>query len=555
MNAVPLIPESAPFTSEQRAWLNGFLAGALSRGVSASSDSGASSPQETKTPLLIAFGSQSGNAESLAKRLAKEATGRGFAARAAGLDSLHAADLEKESNLLVVTSTWGEGEMPDNAVEFWEGLNQNGTSPNLKNLRYSVLALGDLNYGETFCLAGKNLDTRLAELGATRLADRIDCDVEFDEPAAQWSATVFDVLQSSTTPGIPATATTPDVPTISSETPAVEGFTKKNPFPAPLLANIRLNAPDSAKDTRHIAFSLAGSGLSYEVGDALGIYVKNDPAMVDGIIAAHGYDPAAIVPLTDETTAPLRDALITHYDCRKFHGITPAEALSLDKWVEGLRKLQPRLYSIASSLKAHPEEVHLCVGAVRYTVDGVFHQGTASTFLADRLPLGETAGIFFHVAKHFRLPVDPATPVIMVGPGTGIAPFRAFLEERQSVAAPGKNWLFFGDQHARCDFLYRDEIEAMQSSGLLTKLDLAFSRDQEEKLYVQHLMLRSGAELWQWLQEGAHFYVCGDASRMAKDVDTALHEIIQTHGNLSDDDAKAYVAELKKSKRYARDVY
>lgn len=550
MTTLPLIPENAPFSSEQRAWLNGFLAGVLSRGEA----SGPSVDEAPKPPLLIAFGSQSGNAESLAKRLAKEATSRGFAARAAGLDSLQAADLPKERNLMLITSTWGEGEMPDNAETFWDQINQNGTSPSLSGLNYSVLALGDLNYGETFCQAGKMLDARLAELGATRIAERVDCDVDFDEPAAKWKDTSFEVLISL---GGDATAVASGATlTESVSTPAVEkGYTKKNPFPAPLLGNIRLNAPDSAKDTRHIALSLADSGLTYEVGDALGIYVKNDPAMVDGIIAAHGYDPAAIVPLPDDTSAPLRDALITHYDCRKYHGITPGESDPLETWVDGLRKLQPRLYSIASSMKAHPEEVHLCVGAVRYTIDGIAHQGTASTFLADRLALGETTGVFFHVAKHFRLPTDPSTPIIMVGPGTGIAPFRAFLEERAATAAPGKNWLFFGDQHAHCDFLYRDQIEAWRDSGFLTKLDLAFSRDQDEKLYVQHLMLRSGNELWQWLEEGAHFYVCGDASRMAKDVDAALHLIAQTHGNLSEDDAKACIADLKKSKRYARDVY
>ncbi len=551
MSVVPLIPETAPFSPEQRSWLNGFLAGALSRG-----DSTVTSVEEApKPPLLVAFGSQSGNAESLAKRLAKEATSRGFAARAAGLDSLQAADLSRERNLMLVTSTWGEGEMPDNAASFWDQINQNGSSPKLDGLNYSVLALGDLNYGDTFCQAGKMLDARLAELGATCVAARVDCDVDFDEPAAKWKDAAFDALSRLSGDTI-ATRSAPAPVIEPAVTPAVEkGYTKKNPFPAPLLANIRLNGPDSAKDTRHIALSLTGSGLSYEVGDALGVYVKNNPAMVDGIITAHGYDPAALVTLPDDTSAPLRDALISHYDCRKFHGFMPAEPLPLGQWIEGLRKLQPRLYSIASSIKAHPEEVHLCVGAVRYTTDGVAHEGTASTFLADRLPLGETTGVFFHVAKHFRLPADPATPVIMVGPGTGIAPFRAFLEERQAIGASGKNWLFFGDQHARCDFLYRDQIESMQSSGLLTKLDLAFSRDQEEKLYVQHLMLRSGAELWQWLEDGAHFYVCGDASRMAKDVDAALHEIIQTYGGLSEDDAKARVAELKKSKRYARDVY
>ncbi len=541
----PLIPDNAPFTAEQRAWLNGFLAGVLSRG-GASAAAAAGAPAQDKTPLLIAFGSQSGNAESLAKRLAKEAASRGFAAGVAGLDSLQAADLKNHPNLILITSTWGEGEMPDNAAGFWDQLNQNGSSPNLQGVRYGVLALGDRNYGDTFCLAGRLLDQRLADLGATRVVERADCDVEFDEPAARWAGAAWEAFGQS------------GPPTLGDDAPAPSTdptWSKKNPFPAPLLANARLNAPGSAKDTRHIAFSLAGSDLVYEVGDALGVISRNDPELVEGVIAAHGFDAAAMVPLPDGGEAPLREALIQHYECRKFHGTRPDGATDLTAWIESLRKLQPRLYSIASSLKAHPEEVHLCVGAVRYEAEGIAHQGVASTYLADRLPLGETAGVFVHVAKHFRLPSDPAIPVIMIGPGTGIAPFRAFLEERQAIGAPGKNWLFFGDQRAATDYLYREQIEAWQRDGHLHELDLAFSRDQAEKIYVQHRMLEKGRQLWEWLEQGAHFYVCGDASRMAKDVDAALHQLIQTHGGRGNDDAKAYVAELKKTKRYARDVY
>jgi sulfite reductase (NADPH) flavoprotein alpha-component len=316
-----------------------------------------------------------------------------------------------------------------------------------------------------------------------------------------------------------------------------------------------LNAPTSAKDTRHISFSLKDSGLTYEAGDALGVCVQNNAWMVDGIIAAHRFDAAAVVPLPDGGEASLRDALIAHYDCRHWHGVTPAEPVALDTWLSSLRKLQPRLYSIASSPKAHPEEVHLCVGVVRYEQKGIAHEGTASTFLANRLPIGSTAGVFVHTAKHFRPPTDPSTAMIMVGPGTGIAPFRAFLEEREATGAKGKNWLFFGDQKRSTDFLYQDQIIGWVQNGHLTRLDTAFSRDQEEKIYVQTRMLQAGSELWQWLEEGAHFYVCGDASRMAKDVDAALHEIIRVHGGLSAEDAADYVAGLKKSKRYARDVY
>ena len=534
MTIVPLIPENAPFSIEQRAWLNGFLAGVLNRGAPASG----AAPVESKRSLLIAFGSQSGNAESLAKRLAREATSRGFAARAAGLDSLQPADFIKDQNVLLITSTWGEGDMPDNAVSFWDGINQNGSSPKLDGVKYSVLALGDKNYGDTFCLAGKKIDERLAELGATRITERVDCDVDFDDLAKKWSSAAFTAL------------TGPSETTAVTAEPEETGYTKKNPFPAKLLANNNLNARGSAKDTHHIALSLAGSGLSYEVGDALGVYVQNCPEVVDAVITAHGFDPNAAVGVKS-----LRAALTSDYEIRNLLGKTPEPGITLAAFIENLRKLQPRLYSIASSLKAHPEEVHLCIAAVRYSAEGVPHKGVASTFLSDRLALGDTTGIYFHAANHFRLPTDLTKPVIMVGPGTGIAPFRAFLEEREATAAPGKNWLFFGDQKRACDFLYHDQIIEWVQKGFLTRLDTAFSRDQEEKIYVQTRMLQAANELWQWLEEGAHFYVCGDAKRMAKDVDEALHSIIQTAGGNSAEEAAAYVTQMKKEKRYARDVY
>jgi len=547
MKIVPLIPDNAPFSVEQRAWLNGFLAGVLNRGAPVPG----AALTESKRSLLIAFGSQSGNAESLAKRLAREAAGRGFAARAAGLDSLQPADFIKDQNVLLIASTWGEGDMPDNAVSFWDAINQNGSSPKLDSVKYSVLALGDKNYADTFCLAGKKLDERLAELGAMRIVDRVDCDVDFDDLAKKWSSEAFTALSST---GFQPVASAPATLT-EFEDEIETGYTKKNPFQAQLLANINLNGRGSAKDTHHIALSLAGSGLSYEVGDALGVYVQNCPEVVDAVIAAHSFDPNAEVALPDGGSAPLRAALLKHYEVRNLLGKLPETGRTLTAFIENLRKLQPRLYSIASSLKAHSDEVHLCIAAVRYSADGVPHKGVASTFLCDRLMLGATTGIYFHAANHFRLPTDLTKPVIMVGPGTGIAPFRAFLEEREATASPGKNWLFFGDQKRACDFLYHDQIIEWTQKGFLTRLDTAFSRDQEEKIYVQTRMLQAASELWQWLEEGAHFYVCGDAKRMAKDVDEALHSIIQTAGGKSADDAATYVTQMKKEKRYARDVY
>lgn len=548
MTPVPIIPESAPFSSEQRAWLNGFLAGLLSRGEPTHVPAAA----QEKPRLLVAYGSQSGNAESLAKRLGKEASSRGFAAQVAGLDSVQPQTMIETQNVLLITSTWGEGEMPDNAAAFWDKLNQNGSSPKLDGVRFSVLALGDRNYGDTFCLAGRKLDEKLAELGGTRMHPRVDCDVDFDMPAKQWIEGVWTALQNpgQTAPSL-ASLPTPLPITVEEES----GYSRKNPFQAKLIANVKLNAPRSVKDTRHVAFSLAGSGLVYETGDALGVVPRNCPEVVAQVIEAHGFEVGAMVPLPDGGESPLYEALQKHYEVRTLLGKTPTHRGSAEDFVGTLRRLSPRLYSIASSLKAHPDEVHLCVSAVRYEKDGVAHKGVASTFLADRLALEETAGVYVHAARHFRVPSDADTPIIMVGPGTGIAPFRAFLEDRQATGAKGRNWLFFGDQTRAHDFLYEEQILSWVKDGHLTRLDTAFSRDQEQKIYVQDRMMTAASELWQWLDQGAHFYVCGDASRMAKDVDAALHSIVQQQGGKSADEAAAYVSEMKATQRYARDVY
>lgn len=537
--SVPLIPDSAPFNAEQRAWLNGFLAGVFG----GSSATGAA-PAAEQEPMLLLFGSQSGNAESLAKKLGKQATARGFASRVVGLENIEPAELVSARNVLLITSTWGEGEMPDNAASFWQGLNQNGSSPNLAGVRYSVLALGDKNYGDTFCQAGKLMDQRLSELGANRICDRVDCDVEYDALAKSWSEAVFTAFKPD---GASQAATA-----VVEETEAK--WSKQRPFPAKLLANRCLNEPSSEKDTRHIELSLEGSELEYKVGDALGLYPKNCPGVVSAILAKFGFDAETMVALPNGGTAPLYEALLAHYEIRTW--LTKSGTFeNAAAFVEELRKLQPRLYSISSSPKAHPQQVHLTVSAVRYQAEGVAQKGVASTFLADRLSLGDVAGVFIHQANHFRLPMNPETPVIMVGPGTGIAPFRAFLEERETTGATGKNWLFFGDQRKATDFLYQEQMESWQRNGLLTHLSLAFSRDQAQKIYVQQRMLEQADELWKWLAAGAHFYVCGDASRMAKDVEAALLSIIQSEGGKSAEEAVTMIAELKKSKRYQRDVY
>lgn len=593
----PQIPASAPFSGEQISWLNGFLAALIS---SATVDTG-QTPETVTAPkkeLLILYGSQSGNTESFAKAIGKKAKGAGFNARVAGLETLSPEALMKESYLLLATSTWGEGEMPDNAKDFWDALSSED-APKLKHLHYSVLALGDTNY-ETFCQAGKDFDLRLAELGAVRIHPRSDCDADYEDMAEKWLGGTLSALQELEGP-----ASTPD-PTPSkngaihiaepSTAAAASGFDRKNPFPSRLLVNKSLSASGSNKDVRHFEFSLEGSGLSYEVGDALGVMPRNCPSLVDKMLTVLKASGEEAVPTPDGDSKALREALIHDYEITKITtkflklaaecsqdaklnrllepsnkkaleeylwGRDPLDILeafpavqgSLEAFLASLKKLSHRLYSIASSSKAHPDTVHLTVSAVRYETEGRERGGVCSTFMADRLPSDETAGVFVQKSNSFRLPLDSTTPIIMVGPGTGIAPFRGFLQERAITGSKGKNWLFFGDQHAATDFLYQDELTAFQNDGVLQRLDTAFSRDQREKLYVQHLMLQNGKELWAWLQEGAHFYVCGDASRMAKDVDATLHQIAETAGGKSPEEAISYIKQLKSEKRYQRDVY
>ncbi len=566
---VPSIPDNAPFSPEQRAWLNGFLAGLFSRHPS---EGPQGAPAETAVPLQalsIVWGSQTGTAESLAKHAAKAAGQRGFAATVLDMNDVTLAALAEMSALLIITSTYGDGEPPDNAKALYDALLARGAARLPASLRYSVCALGDSNY-ELFCQCGKVIDEALGRLGASCATPRVDCDVDYDDPFAHWLETSLTALQAGrdTASPIPSVPAAP----LPEATPA---YGKKNPFPASVLTVRKLNGNGSSKEVNHVEFSLAGSGLSYEAGDALGVRPQNCPELVNDVLALLGCDGEEAVP-TPDGDKPLRTALTIDFDLGKPSAallalcgvaaempcphVVDTLAFASAKptpvaFAATLRKLQPRLYSISSSPKAHPDHVHLTVGTVRYDLAGRARKGVCSTFLAERGLAAGTVGVFVHTNQGFRPPADPAAPMIMIGPGTGIAPFRAFLEERAATSASGKNWLFFGDQHAASDFLYREQLEGWQASGLLTRLDVAFSRDQAAKVYVQDRMRENAGELWTWLESGAHLYVCGDAKRMAKDVDAALHEIAVAQGGLSPAAATDYVNALKTAKRYARDVY
>ena len=582
---MPHIPTDAPFNIQQRMWLDGFISGLHSQRVVA---------EKNKTPALqqnvskmdILYGTQTGNAESLANDAASIAESRGYKTSVHELDSVDMHALSNMEHALIVVSTYGEGEMPDNAQIFWDAVKAE-TAPRLEKLNYAVLALGDTSYDE-FCHAGKLIDTRLEQLGALRMSQRIDCDVDYEAPAASWlDETILPATISSTD----SNKTEVHEKSIQKTEIKKSKWNKKNPFISKIIENNLLSGQGSAKEIRHLSFDLSGSEIKYEAGDALGIMPKNANDLVEKILdrlnksfddAVEGFDKSIGQLLTSdfEIMSPSRelvyeieklfadrelsDAIKAKEKLEKFlWGKDILDLLNLNsdlkiepmKFLSWLKPLQHRAYSISSSPNVFDQEVHLTVAAVRWNYNDREHKGVASTFLADDGLSGATAGIFLLPNKNFRIPKDDSVPMIMVGPGTGIAPFRAFLQERQIRGASGNNWLFFGDQHRKTDFLYENELNAMSNSGLLSRFDLAFSRDQSEKIYVQNKMIEQGKNLFGAIEEGGCFYVCGDASRMAKDVDKTLHQIIIEHGGLSPESAAEYVKNLKRDKRYLRDVY
>ncbi|WP_336787879.1 assimilatory sulfite reductase (NADPH) flavoprotein subunit [Paenibacillus sp. MMO-177] len=594
-------------TGSQMQWLSGYLAfyGAGNNTALASVAAGAAVADAPVTALAavpavaqgpkdatILFGSQTGNAQRLAGRLAEKLKAQGFDVTLSAMNQFKTNKLKEVGYLFILASTHGEGDPPDNALTFYEYLHGK-RAPKLEGMKFSVLALGDTSY-EFFCKTGADFDVRLAELGAERIVDRVDCDVDFEDAAAGWLAAV-----SSAVSAAPSAASAPQGAAVSAS-PAAAGeseYSRSNPFMAEVLDSLNLNGRGSDRETRHLELSLEGSGLTYAPGDAVGVYAQNDPALVEDIITLLNWnaDEKVVTGKAGETSS-LREALLHHYEITvltkpllekavAFSGnaklaelVKPENKEELKAYLNGrdlldllrdyapwtlkaadvaslLRKLPPRLYSIASSIEAHPEEVHLTIRKVEYEAHGRDRKGVCSVFVSERLQPGDKLPIFIQQNPNFKLPVNPETPVIMVGPGTGVAPFRAFLEEREESGADGQTWLFYGDRHFVTDFLYQTDWQRMLKDGVLSKLDVAFSRDSEEKVYVQHRMLENGAELYKWLENGAHVYVCGDEKHMAHDVQSALLTIIGQYGGKSPEDAAAYLSALQEQGRYQRDVY
>ncbi len=503
-----------------------------------------SEPRTRHTPapaggLWVLWASQTGAAEQVAAGLVDRLAGAGVDATLVGMDDCAPGDLLDASDLLVVTSTFGDGGPPDNGTVFWDRLRDRG-APALSGIRFAVLGIGDRSYGQ-FCGHARSLDDRFAELGAVRLLDRIDCEADDDEPRARWVRQVTALVGGSDD-------TVGDQPV-----PAADPFTRANPISARLCRNTRLTPPGAGKEVRQFGFDLSDHAVTYRAGDALGVLPTNNPDAVAAWLATTGLSGAEVLTV-DGAECTLRHALTHSYD---FGRVTPEQMNAMparataEQWQDVLVRLTPRLYSISSSPLVSPQEVQLTVAVVRHGVNG---GGVCSTFLADRAD-ATPVPVFLRSSPHFQPPEDPRVPMVMIGAGTGIAPFRGFLQHRRALGHTGRNWLFFGDQHAATNFYYRDELTAMADDGLLTRLDLAFSRDQQQRIYVQHRMIERGAQLWTWLQDGARLYVCGDAATMAKGVDAALTMIIATHGRLNRDQARDCKRDLVATKRYLRDVY
>ncbi|ATA19346.1 sulfite reductase (NADPH) flavoprotein alpha-component [Gibbsiella quercinecans] len=591
---LPLSPEQlsrlqtaiGDYSPTQLAWLSGYFWGMVNQQPGATATA-LTPPSATAAGITLISASQTGNARRLAEQLRDELLAAKLDVTLVNAGDYKFKQIAQERLLIIIASTQGEGEPAEEAVALHKFLHSK-KAPKLDNTAFAVFGLGDTSY-ENFCQSGKDFDARLAELGAERLVERVDADVEYQELAAAWRRQVVEVLKSrapaeNAAPGVLASGAIDQIDS--------SPYSKEQPLTATLSVNQKITGRGSDKDVRHIEIDLGDAGLRYQPGDALGVWFENDPALVDELVQLlwlKGDEPVAV----EGKTLPLAQALRSHFELtqnttpivEKYTALARDEKLielladkaklqhyarntpivdmvrqapvdlSAEQLVGLLRPLTPRLYSIASSQAENEDEVHITVGVVRYEIDGRPRAGGASSFLADRLEEDGEVRVFIEHNENFRLPANPDTPVIMIGPGTGIAPFRAFMQQREADGATGKNWLFFGNPHFTEDFLYQVEWQRYVKDGLLSRIDLAWSRDQQHKVYVQDKLREQGAEVWRWIQEGAHIYVCGDANRMAKDVENTLLELVAEHGGMDTEQADEFLSELRFERRYQRDVY
>jgi sulfite reductase (NADPH) flavoprotein alpha-component len=594
-NQLTLLQQAtSSYSPLQLAWASGYLA--------AKSESG-QNVQLSPAPVAVAakiltilYASQTGNAKGVAKQVEKAASAAGIIVKLKNISDYKAKSLKSETHVLIIASTNGEGEAPDDAIEFHEFL-LGKKAPKLPNLSYSVLSLGDSSY-EFFCQTGRDFDERLQALGAKQVAPRVDCDVDYDSESESWTLSIVESLKDELTAKEVSLASVTSLGNIESVTAGAESiYSKQNPLNAEFIVSQKITGRDSAKDVRHIEIDLGDSGLTYQVGDALGVYFENDSALVTELLIALNFTGDEKVSLKlngEQQSLTIKDALTSDLEitqtapafidfwanqsgdekllaiatdknsAREFAGnhqiidvitLAAATELSAQTFVDALRKITPRLYSIASAQAEVEKEVHLTVGLVSYEYNNKTRFGGASRYLTQGLDESQPVRVFVEHNDNFRLPSDSNTPVIMVGPGTGVAPFRAFMQQREADEAGGDNWMFFGDQTFTQDFLYQVEWQNHLKSGLLTRMDVAFSRDQAEKVYVQDRLKENASEVFAWLERGAHLYICGDANRMAKDVHQTLVEIIAEHGKLSAEQAEDYLKSLRSNKRYQKDVY
>lgn len=592
-------------TPEQKVWLSGYLVanqqltsgtsdtqgsqiGAVSKDTETMLQQNEPTIQPEKRAITLLYGSETGNAQGLAEIFEERLSNIGHNVTLKAMDEFKSKNLKNVEDLFIITSTQGEGDPPDNAAELHEFIHGR-KAPKLEGVRFSVLALGDQTY-EFFCQTGKDFDKKLEELGAERLYERVDCDVDYEEDAEKWMANVINTIDSA-----PEGTQSEQVVSESIKSAKEKKYSKANPYQAEVLENINLNGRGSNKETRHIEFLLDNFGEEYEVGDCLVVLPQNDPALVELLMSTLGWDPGDQIQISEDgDTISLEEALTSYFEITKltrpllqnaaayFDNEALEDKVQDSEWIQNyiegrdfidllndfppeelepedlyqiLRKLPPREYSISSSYQSLPDEVHITVGAVRYNTHGRDRSGVCSVQFAERIQPGDTVPIYLKRNPNFKFPKNGDTPVIMIGPGTGIAPFRAHMQEREEYGYKGNTWLFFGDQHFTTDFLYQKEWQEWLKDGFLEKMNVAFSRDTDQKVYVQHRIAEHSKEFNEWLEKGASIYICGDEKNMAKDVHQAIRNVLVKEQNLTEEDAESYLKQMKKDKRYQRDVY